>query len=132
MTWPVEDVAGLGPSFILKGKGSDHAPRACTPESHDGAARQRRRVNNAAKAARRAAAGLCGSCGKNEPKPGCRTCLACIDRSSAAIEKLREAREPGVCSSCARRWPPPGRKTCEACREAVRKCKERRAAAKGG
>jgi hypothetical protein len=55
--------------------------------------------------------GKCIVCRKREAKPGCSSCVECIDASCRKADVRAEA---GKCRSCGRA-PRPERKTCAAC-----------------
>lgn len=65
---------------------------------------------------RRIAAGLCPTCGANEPAPGRVNCAACA-RQIAAANSLRrdQLAQRGTCVKCGGRRARQGRRTCKAC-----------------
>jgi hypothetical protein len=82
MGWPVGFVGGLGWSQLWKGRADDHVPRPHSQPRNPAKRQAQRRAANRRYLTRvRAearAAGLCGTCAKNEPKPGCKTCVPCL------------------------------------------------------
>jgi predicted CXXCH cytochrome family protein len=54
-------------------------------------------------------AGLCGSCKRNDPRPGKTTCQSCHDRAAGYHRKLYARRvEAGLCAKCGKEPLKPG------------------------